>query len=245
MNKILILMCYYNRPNLVRFALQSLKNQSYKNWHLVLVDDGSEKSAHQSIVEIMQEDIDKCKYVNTNNTEKEKREFGGSLFGLYWTHACLDKTCDIGIMLCDDDALMPDYLENLNKYFLENPNEMWCYTHYKGYDPYDQKDFMNIQTNTNSAPLTERINPDSKLDASQVAFKLNAFKENNVEFGYPKTANLDSDLYRKLFPIYGPCPYSGFFGQYKGLPANRLENRQLSDSITYSNDIDINFVPFK
>jgi glycosyltransferase involved in cell wall biosynthesis len=237
-------MCYYNRPNLIRFGLKSIKEQSYKNWNLVLIDDGSNQSAYQSMCEILNDDIHKCKYINTYMAAEDKIKLGGSLFGLYWTHACLNKACDLGVMLCDDDALVPDYLENLNQFFVNNPNEMWCYTHYKGYDPYAQKDFSNIKISVNSALNTERINPDSKLDASQVAFKLNAFRENYVEFGYPKTANLDSDLYRKLYPIYGPCPYAGFFGQYKGLPSNRLENRQFFDSATYSHDIDINFTPF-
>ena len=42
-NIILILMPYYNRPKDVLLALNSIKNQSYKNWRLVFVDDGSDE----------------------------------------------------------------------------------------------------------------------------------------------------------------------------------------------------------
>jgi len=243
MNKFLILMCYYNRPNLIRFALKSLKDQSYKNWEAVLVDDGSDISAWDSCVEILGDEIHKLKYINTYSTLEEKQKNGGSLFGLYWTFACLSSDANIGLMLCDDDALIPDYLNNLNNYFINNTQEFWCYSHYFGYDPYIQNNFNNIKISHYSPQFFEKMNPDSKLDASQVSFKLQAFNEKNIEFAYPLTANLDSDLYRKLYPIYGNCPFTGFYGQYKGCQNNRLEVRQNQNSVYFKN-IDIQIKPF-
>ncbi len=244
MNKILILMCYYNRPNLVRFALNSVKKQKYKNWEICFVDDGSEKDAHKTILEIMGEESHKVKYFNTNHTAQNKKDHGGSLFGLYWTLACQESECNLGIMLCDDDALTDGYLEKINHFFTENDCN-WGYSYYLAYDPYEQKDFDNIVVSSKSAEFTHDLNPDSMLDASQVVFKLKAFKENNVEFAYPCTANLDSDLYRKLFPIYGGCKFMNCIGEFKGVQGNRLNVRQTQPEIVYSNDIDIPFEPYK
>jgi len=244
MNKFLILMCYYNRPNLVRFALKSLKNQSYKNWEVVLVDDGSDISVWDACVEILGDEIHKLKYINTYSSLVEKQKNGGSIFGLYWTFACLISNADFALMLCDDDALTEDYLENLNNFFEKNPSENWAYSYWIGYDPYQQKDFNNIKKEKHSILFNKRLNPDSMLDASQVVFKIHPFKKLNIEFAYPKTANLDSDIYRKLFPIYGDCPPINCFGQYKSISNNRLEKRQNDTHYTYSNDIDINFKPF-
>jgi hypothetical protein len=142
-------------------------------------------------------------------------------------------------MLCDDDAFMPDYLSNLDK-FLQN-KEKWCYSHYIAYDPYNQNSFHpeKIVSEFSCPFITQDVNPDSILDASQVVFSLEAFKNNNVSFGYPLTANLDSDLYRKLFPIYGPCKFNKMFGQYKGKSQNRLEVRQHHSDLFYVNNIDI------
>ena len=239
-------MCYYNRPNLVRFALQSIKTQSYKNWEIVFVDDCSDASAIESAKEILQEDFSKLKYINTYSTIEEKRFNGGSVFGRYWTQACRTIDAEIGIMLCDDDALAPEYLANLNILFTNKPEINWCYSDYYGYDPYIQNDFKNIVINRISPPHRHNLHPDSLLDASQVAWRLQPFKkEPYVEFGYPMTANLDSDLYRKLYRQFGDCVYSGFYSQYKGIQQNRLEERQKDARITYSNNIDIDIVPFE
>jgi len=239
MNKFLILMCYYNRPNLVRFALNSVKQQSYKNWEICFVDDGSEFSAKDIVEEILSEEKDKVYYFNTKHTTEEKKLNGGSIFGLFWTIRCQISDADYGIMLCDDDALVPDYLNNLNMY-LQN-NEKWCYSHYISYDPYIQNSFHpeKIIAELSCPFITQDVNPDSILDASQVAFSLKAFKNNNVSFGYPLTANLDSDLYRKLFPIYGSCKFNNMYGQFKGKSQNRLEIRQHNSNLFYVNDIDI------
>ena len=238
-------MCYYNRPNLVRFALNSVKQQKFKNWEIAFVDDGSDVSAREAISEILGDEAHKLTYYNTNHTKTEKNAHGGSLFGLYWTLACQETKANIGIMLCDDDALVPGYLQKIDDFFsVKNPN--WCYSHFLGYDPYQQKDFDEIIITERARPLTSDCNPDSILDASQVAFSLKAFQNNDVEFAFPCTANLDSDLYRKLFPLYGPCIFMGCEGQYKGLAKNNLTYRQLVDSdAMYNSNIDVNITPFK
>lgn len=236
-------MCYYNRPNLVKHALYSLKSQTYKNWVAIFVDDGSEARAEESIRGLLGEESKKINYINTLMSLDDKNSFGGSIFGLYWTHACIAYQADIAVMLCDDDALLPDYLENLNKWFSNNPQKNWCYSHYLSYDPYSQNNFHQIKTFGTSPNYIHDINPDSLLDASQVAFKIWPFKQLNVEFAFPLTANLDSDIYRKLYPLYGKCTFTGFFSQYKGQQNNRLEIRQNQENI-YSNSIDIDWSPF-
>ena len=36
-----ILLCTYNRAHLIRESIDSILNQTYKDWELLLVDDGS------------------------------------------------------------------------------------------------------------------------------------------------------------------------------------------------------------
>jgi|688.fasta_scaffold332610_2 glycosyltransferase involved in cell wall biosynthesis len=246
LNKFLILICYYNRPNLVRFALQSLKNQTYKNWEAIFVDDGSELSAQNSVNEILGDERHKIKYINTLLSKENKESFGGSIFGLYWTHSCLSSDAQYGIMLCDDDALLPDYLENLNAYFTKNVHKKWCYSNYLAYDPYKQDNFNEIKVLHSSPQYNCDLNElDGKVDASQVCFSLEAFKTNEVEFIYPRTANLDSNLFNKLLKIYGTCSFCGFYGEFKGKQDNRLENRQHNKAHQYVNNIDVQIVPFR
>jgi hypothetical protein len=50
-----------------------------------------------------------------------KNKQGGSIFGKYANIAMETLESDITIMLCDDDALTPDYLEYLNHYYTLKP----------------------------------------------------------------------------------------------------------------------------
>ncbi len=236
-------MCYYNRPNLVRFALNSIKQQSFKNWELCFVDDGSKESAINSINEILGDEVRKTKYYNTNHSFMDKKTNGGSFFGFYWTLACQESDANFALMLCDDDALTVDYLENLNN-FLKNNLCNWLYSHYLCYNAFNQKKFSEIDYTKCCPDITSEVNPQNVLDASQVVFSTDAFKSKGIEFGYPMTANLDSDIYKKLYPIYGPCVYSGLTGQYKSIESNNLSYRQHDIKRTYLDNIDINYKPF-
>lgn len=53
-------------------------------------------------------------FLNTEDSKENKLRRGGSMFGKYANIAMETIDSDIIIMLCDDDALIPDYLFNLN-----------------------------------------------------------------------------------------------------------------------------------
>lgn len=235
-------MCYYNRPNLVKFALNSLKNQDYLDWEAVFVDDNSDVSMEDYIRSLFP--TQKIHYVNTHMTDEAKKENGGSIFGLYWNIAASSCIADYGLMLCDDDAMTPGYLSKVNDFFNNNPDSKWGYSHYLAYNPFEQDNFRQLVNLRQSPCYNLPMNPDSKLDASQVVFHLEPFKKGEVGFPYPCTANLDSALYRQLYPIFGDCPHMGCFGQFKGMGNNRLEVRQHDNQSIYSHQIDINFDPF-
>ena len=108
--KIAILLCYYERPNMVRFALNSIKNAVHKDWHLYFVDDRSTYPGAHVVSEILAGKTDKVTFFNTQDKEKKQ----GSSFAKYWNQALEDTDADIAIMLCDDDALFPGYLKLLS-----------------------------------------------------------------------------------------------------------------------------------
>jgi glycosyltransferase involved in cell wall biosynthesis len=74
-NIILILMPYYNRPKDVLLALSSIKNQSYKNWRLAFVDDGSDEPGEDIVRGFFEEkDLDKVIFYNTGDTKEIKQK---------------------------------------------------------------------------------------------------------------------------------------------------------------------------
>ncbi len=240
--KILILCCYYDRPNMVRFALNSIKNQSYDNWELIFVDDSSKFPGKPIVEEILGDYLSKVKFYHTNDPEKKEGN-GESIFGKYWNIASLNSDSDISIMLCDDDALTPNYLQELSKWYENNPNQNYSYCHLSTFNPYEVRSLDEIKINLNYG-LNHKvpINPYCMLDASQVSWRTDAVRMNNVRFPFPQTSSLDADFYKQLFEIYGECYFNGIVGQYKGIHCDQLGLRLFEENKVYTVN-DLSFIP--
>jgi glycosyltransferase involved in cell wall biosynthesis len=235
--KILILLLYYERPHMVRNALHSIKNSSYKNWELAFIDDGSQQPGQPLVEEILAGCLDKIKFHQTGDSEKEKRARGGSRIGQFMNQAIEESEAETALMLCDDDALYSNYLQNLATWFEDHPREVYCHSHVTLFNPFKElplKDKLHRRKiryehqmqdrNKHHLNKSRKIIPLKKVDASQVAWRTLCNKD-GIWFDSPKTANLDANFYHRMGEKYGKCSFSGFFGQYKG-----VYNGQLSRS---------------
>lgn len=242
--KILILLFYYNRPKMVRNALESilLANDHYTNWVLGFNDDGSDQPGRPVVEEVLKDHLNKVEFFRTDYTWRDKVKAGGSLVGA-GMNELIKRVSDanIGIMLCDDDALYPDYLVNLNKYFNENPKVMSCYSNLVTYNPLIQSfkeaigqkiDFKYL-LNHNKTP----INGHCKIDASQGAWRIKCNKINGVWFKSPCGRDHDKFFYNDLYKKCGPMHYTGFVGQIKGIHNLQLGNLKFREAL--KNNIDI------
>lgn len=222
-HKILILCCYYNRPNMVQYALNSVLRQDYENWELVVVDDGSVLPAEPVVRQFFEEDP-RVQVINTGDSTADKIARGGSVFGKFWNDTIRNSDADLALMLCDDDALVDGYLSNLNKYFSENPQVPRAFSHVIEFDPFTENPYevpkrpigLNHEQPT---PLFCRV------DSSQVCWRTSCNKLNNIWFPFPQTWNLDAHLYGQFDRAFGPAPWTGFDGQYKGLYHCNLHRR--------------------
>lgn len=219
-SKFLILLFYYNRPNLVKVALDSIKKHNYDNWEIAFIDDGSEVPGEPIVREILSEHIDRVRFYNTNDSIEDKltrNKEQGSIFGKYAQQGIVDSDADYVIMLCDDDALYPEYMNNLNKYFYEHPDEKYVYSHIHTYDPVLTKIEDNPPYEHHHLNKTHELNPHFNIDMSQVSWRRQSFIDANIRFPYPMTVNLDAVIYNQMFNAFGACKFSGFIGEYKGL----------------------------
>jgi len=224
--KILILMAYYNRPNMVKLALQSIRDQGYTDWELAFFDDGSDISGKEIALSMLSEHTDKIIFFNSEMTKEDKINNGGSMLGFYWNKAMYSSDADIGIMLCDDDALYENYLENLNDFYTKNKDVLYSYGHMSIFNPEDHSDIGTIKTDTDDrSNYTTTINPHCALDASQVSWRIDAAKEHDIKFPYPKTSNLDAAIYEQFFYSFGYCQYNGTIAQYKGSHPDQMGAR--------------------
>ena len=233
MTKIQILLFYFERPKFILNALNSIKEQDYENWELHFIDDGSVGSPGRPIVESLftPAELEKTVFYNTGDSVDVKLARGGSIFGKFANDAMYNSSADITIMLCDDDALFPGYLSNLNEYFLKNGNINYAYSHVCVFNPFVEeiRDVDTIRDWFLNAH-TQPIFPTNKVDASQVAWRRKETTEANIEFPYPQTINLDASLYLKLYSNFGPCPFTGFVSQYKAVHRDQLGNKGAANS---------------
>jgi|694.fasta_scaffold125935_2 glycosyltransferase involved in cell wall biosynthesis len=219
-SKILILLFYYDRPNLVKIALNSVQRQNYTNWEIAFIDDGSQIPGEPIAKNILSTHLDKIKFYNTNDTIQSKIERNGeegSVFGMYAQQAVMESDADYVVMLCDDDALYPEYFNNLNKYFSLHETEQYVYSHIHAYDPLLTKIEDNPPYTHHHLNKTEELNPYFNIDMSQIAWRRQAQLKNNIKFAYPMTSNLDSLLYANMHSVFGSCKFSGFFSEYKAI----------------------------
>lgn len=238
-NNILIILTYYNRPRIVHNALYSLilANQNYGNWRLAFIDDGSPEPGRPIVESILKRHLDKVTFYGI---PPEEKPLDGSRLGEFNNQAVADSDCDLCFTLCDDDALHPFYLANLNDYFNKNPKVNSCYSNLVIFDP-------NIETfldamgrdigwshgwNQRKGPM----NGAGILDGSQMAWRMFCNKEKKCSFVPKAYRSQDYWFYKELFEKCGPTHYTGFVSQFKGVFAQNLSSLWGWSNI--SNDIE-------
>lgn len=237
-----ILLIYCDRPNLINNALRSIdaNRKNGANFSLSIVDDSAFNHGYiQKLVWKRYRDLYKItKFYQVGDTLEDKIQRGESVFGKYLTKANRESECDYAVLMCDDDALFPNYINNLSNYYEKNTNVLWswCYVmlydfeihgwdHIKKTKDMERNAFVNPDIFLNS-PDGE-ICPESKKDSSQVTYRIKTFKEFNIEYACPKTANLDGLLYRSFANHLGcTCAQNNILGQFKGWNRDQLGNRQ-------------------
>lgn len=230
--KFLIILAYYNRPKIVLNAIKSICDLEYNNFDVVIIDDGSDHD--KMFKHFMFESglfggvYGFCRYRYIPDTPYQKLAQGGSRHGEYINKAILESDADAVVILCDDDALLPDYLTNLNKWFNDNPDKKYCYSHVRTYNPLTESPF-GIEKREWWTNHNEPLNPWHRVDSSQVVFRTSCFKEDGLRYPSPQTENLDAAIFSQAYAKYGLCHYTGFDGQYKGVFEGQMVNRSPVD----------------
>jgi len=236
-----LIIAYYKRPLIVRNVLESIKGIQYDNWHLTFIDDSGDDEFKDTFLNYGF-DNNKITYVPILMSDNDKIKNGGSMFGKYVNDAIIKSDCDIVMLICDDDAVLPDYLDILNRFYLNNPDEKWAYCHVKPYNPnvenYVAAEARNIVFDKSLCDIdlnqyTTPINPFAKVDSSQVTFRKDAMVNGNVWYNYPQTNCLDADIFQKMYNRYGECKFIGGYGQYKGWFEDQLGVRLRSGKGDY------------
>jgi len=103
-----IIIPVFNRPQEIDELLSSLASQSYKNFEVLIIDDGSTRKS-ESIVEKFITSLDLHYYFKENSGQGFSRNFG------------FEKSHGDYLIVFDSDCIIPpDYLEKVDKHLQEN-----------------------------------------------------------------------------------------------------------------------------
>jgi len=233
--KILLIMPYFERPNMVLNALRSMESVNYDNYEFCIIDDGSTLNPIEDIIEKYKFNIKNLKILKTNDSIENKIK-RGSIHGSFMNRAMRESNADIIVMMSDDDALHKDYFSNLNTFYKANKDIMYSYCHIIPFDPFEQiscdtlKHYnQNKEWSTKAVSglnWTIPINPFCKIDATQVSWRAECNKIHNVWLPEEQTKNLDASFYNDMYNKFGNCVFNGAIGIYKGLHVQQLTNRE-------------------
>lgn len=220
---------YYNRPNQLIRALNSIRIQNHTNWHVAFIDDGSEQSGEKIVRDFFtDEELEKVTFYNTNDTPEIKKQRAedykhlkgsddknsGMWLNPYFNKAVKENKHDIAFFLCDDDVLQELYLNNLNKYYNTNPDIMYSYC---VVILFDERHHNHLdRTDINSRFLYfHPINPYFHLDTAQVSWRAEAYNKDGIWFDEEYHLFFDAYWYKRLAEKYGLCVCNMIMGQYK------------------------------
>lgn len=184
-NKVSIILPAYNCQETIENAIESVISQDYKNWELIIIDDGSTDNTKE-----------KCQKYNDNKNIKffSKKNEGPSATRNYG----LKKSTGKYIMFLDsDDYFESTMVSEMVKKIQEN-NQLVCCNFFQFYNT--KKDFSNIeQLKTKDIQLyietlqKNRIfnNIWNKIYVSEIISENNITFNENIEFGEDYEFNID------------------------------------------------------
>lgn len=206
----MVILTYFNRPNMVRNALYSIAASTSDNWHVAFHDDGSNTPGEPIARQIIEEG--KITFYR-NDTKPEQGNIGQCINKILQTNM----HCDVAVLLADDDALHPDYLFKLDMFFSKNPNAYYASCYVSHFNPMKETYFTALK---NFKPSFRTMN-NSNISGGQIAWTLDANKYLGVWFPEKGIKDYDKRFIEKVRAT-GSVWETGEYGQFKGIHARQL-----------------------
>ena len=193
--KFTIITASYNYENLIKETIESVLAQTYANWEMIIVDDGSKDNSIEVIEKYCQKDTRIKLYTHPKNQNKG-----------------LIKTIKLGIQkantdwivfLESDDTITPNYLEKKLKVIKENPevkfifNDVNLFGSEKRIKIYD-KHFSRVKKYISENPYPKIQTPFFKKHNLVSTFSCVAIRKDlilSLDFNSPIKAFLDYYLW--------------------------------------------------
>ncbi|MGL5066388.1 MAG: glycosyltransferase family 2 protein [Sarcina sp.] len=181
MNKFSIIVPIYNIEGYIGTCIESVLSQAYRNFEVLLVNDGSKDTSGNICEEYAKKDERVVYLPKINGGLSDARNYGLS-----------KASGDYVLFLDGDDFLEPGVLKKINAKLVENKNIdflLFNYNYYVDSKNEKQKEIFNINELALAKPKIERLeilfegNSHTTLwSAWRDAIKLDFIKEHNLKF---------------------------------------------------------------
>lgn len=140
--KVSVILTSYNKPEYIRLAIDSVLEQSYPNFELLVMDDNSDKEVRDIILSYTDERIR-----TFFSKVKEKDRFKKVRYSCLINHALKTATGDYISYMTDDDMYVPGRLEMMVDTLNKNPKMQIVYSgQTQVWDEKSKKQFVALPT---------------------------------------------------------------------------------------------------
>ncbi len=248
MTKVLVTLLYYDRPNMLLDAIDSLIDQTTNDFRVAFVDDGSK---HRGIPIICDKlyNMGIELYCYRSECTPEDKLLGKIECGRLLNQAIKDATdCDIVVPFNEDDALFPDYLEKLIKYYDANPNIPVSYCYFKDWYPYSYSrktgytqeviDGASVDSNvTEVYDQKKLLRKEFACPQAQLSWR----RSLDIKWPEDRIISMDAIIISQIINKgYWPVPCNEIIGQlyanHRGAISGRIESMNMEAAVKQPRD---------
>lgn len=202
MPRVSVILTAYNRPKMLKKAIDSVLSQDFKDFELIILDDNSNDKEHINVLSSYWGD-DRVVIYKSNIKDLDRGEvvrYAALInIGLELANG------DLITYLCDDDFYAPNRLSRMVAWFDQNPDK-----HFLGGDQalFTEKDGQYIDFPTKVRRQTRILtNPKCSVDHSSVMHRMSCVDEvGNWDDSIDLWGTADGEFFNKLakngFPMY-------------------------------------------
>lgn len=159
----------YNKPKYIADTIRSVLNQTFTDFLYVVVDNSTIKK--DQVMPIIRSFSDPRMIVIEESMDPARRQTVpiNHVLSRKYSLFLKDKGCEYLKFLSDDDIIYENCLEELDKYFKENPNQKACY-YWMHYCCLVDGERIPISDFNQQIVFNDKVNPDCIIDGGMLVY---------------------------------------------------------------------------
>lgn len=176
----------YNRADFIAKTLQSALEQSYQDYEVIVVDDGSTDHTQQVVANFLSEKVRYCKIPNGERAKARN-------FGIQQARG------DFITFLDSDDLLLPHYFQEAYNFLAKNPQSVFFSL---GYQMVSPEGTVIYRQNNRKGNLAKQLTTGNHLSCIGVFVKKEILEKHPFNEQRELSGTEDYELWLRLASIY-------------------------------------------